>query len=135
MVMVGHIVFKATKNYRSKKQFEKFREENIISVPTVIMLFEEDNYIISNMESIDNMFINKFDEIKEKYLLESSMKMFGYVRSPKLRKNGKPGRSYKVQRRKRFIIPITDLIYQDDDNVFKCCSATSIHCTFRQKLT
>lgn len=135
MIMVGHIVFKADKNYRSKKQFETFREENAVSIPTIIMLFEEDNDVISNMESVDNLFINRFPDIKKKYYVEKSIKMFGYVRDPKRRKNGKPGRSYKIHRKKRFIIPITDLIYMDDNEEFKYCNSTTIHCTFRQKLT
>jgi hypothetical protein len=134
MVITGHVVFKANKNYRSKDQFENFIKENTVNIPTVIMLFEEENYVISKMKNVNNMFINKFDSIKEKYMGEGSIKMFGYVKQPKPRKNGKPGRAYKIQRKERFFIPITRLIYQDDDNSFKYCSPLTIRCTFRQKL-
>lgn len=135
MVMVGHIVYQANKNYRSKLQFETFRKENTISIPAVILLFEESDYVISNLESIDNMFINKFKDMKDNYFEPSAIKMFGYVKSAKLRKNGKPGRAYKVHRRKRFIIPITDLMYKDGESDHKYCNTTAIHCTFRKKLT
>lgn len=134
MVMVGQIVYKANKNYRSKLQFEQFREQNTISIPAVIMLFEESDYVISNLESIENMFINKFDDIKEKYF-EGSIKMFGYVKAPKLRKNGKVGRSYKIHRSKRFIISVTDMMFQDQESNFKYCNTTSVHCTFHEKLS
>lgn len=134
MLMVGHVVYKTNKNYRSKQQFETFRANNTISIPTIIMLFEESDHVIANMESIDNLFINKFEEIKKKYLVNNAIKMFGYVKMPKRKKNGKQGRSYKVNRNKRFVIPIDSLIYVDDDNNTKYCTLTSIHCTFRQKL-
>lgn len=134
MIMVGHVVYKADKNYRSKKQFEDFRHDNNISIPAVVLLFEEPNHIISNVESIDNMFINKTDEIREKYFNDAII-LFGYIKRPKVRKNGKVGKPFKVYRRKRFIIPITDLLYRDDDMSLNYCNTTTIHCTFRQKLT
>lgn len=131
MIMAGHVVFKADKNYRSKGQFEKFCSENTVSIPALVVLFEEYNDVISNMESVDNMFINRYEDLKDKY---NVINMFGYVRGAKRKKNGKPGRTYKVHRKKRFIIPITSLIYIDDDGEFKYCSSSTIHCTFREKL-
>jgi hypothetical protein len=135
MLMVGNISYQANKNYRSKHQFEQFRKDNTISIPAVVLLFEESDYVISNIESIDNLFINKFDEIKEKYCNSNAIKMFGYVKKPKVRKNGKSGRSYKIHRCKRFIIPITYLLYEDNKSNNKFCDTTAIHCTFLKKLT
>ena len=134
IIMTGHIVYKPEKNYRSKKQFEEFKEKNMVDIPAVFMLFEEENHVISEMQNINNLFINKFDEIKEKYMNNNSMIMFGYVKPAKMRKNGKPGRAFKVHRQNRFIIPVENIFYRDIDNSFKYCSQIVFHCTFRQKL-
>lgn len=130
MIAVGHVVYRANKNYRSKLQFEKFRKENRVDIPATLMLFEDEDDV-RNMLTLDNLFINKGDEILDKY---GTMKMFGYVKKPRLRKNGKEGRSFKVERQKRFIIPLTRLMYRDDDGSVKYCNSLSVHCTFRQKL-
>lgn len=131
MLLVGRIAYKAEKNYRSKAHFENFKKDNLVSVPTTIMLVEEPDSVVENVRTIQNMFINRFDEIHEKY---SDIQMFGYVKEPKQRKNGKPGRAYKVCRNKRFIIPVSNIIYKDQDGLLRHCSSTAIHCTFREKL-
>lgn len=131
MLLTGHVIYKAGKNYRSKQQFEEFKVNNTINIPSTIVLFEESNDVLSNFKNINNMFINKYDTIMAKY---NTIKMFGYVKAPRPRKNGKLGRSYKIQRKERFIIPVVNLLYKDDNNL-NYCSPLSIHCTFRKKLT
>lgn len=131
IIIVGHLVYMPNKNYRSKKQFEHYKENNTINIPVMIVLLEEENRIVAEMKNIGNFFLNKYDEYIKNY---TSILAFGYVKNPKPRKNGKTGRSFKVHRQKRFIIPVERLIYKDIDNEFKFCSPLAIHCTFRQKL-
>lgn len=128
VLLVGHFVYQSEKNYRSIKHFNEWYEHNQINIPGVIVLLEENAKTVSQIQNIDNMFINKFETIKREYLGQGSIKMFGYVKKPK-----KGWRAFKIQRQKRFIIPVDSSILVNDEHVMYN-DELSIHCTFRKKL-
>lgn len=134
MLIVGHVTYNSVKNYRSKSQFNNFVSENTVDIPVVIMLFELADENVSIIESIDNMFINRYSEIDETYFKSEHIKMFGYLKPARRRKNGKKGKSFKVHRGKKFVIHTNDLIYKDCDNKFYYAATPTLNCTFRSKL-
>jgi len=122
-LLVGTTVYETHKNYRCKTEFEQYKVDSAMDVPTVIFIHEFDKENILKFKTVDNLFTNKLDDIKH---IEN--KIFCTIRPPKLKKNGKLNKDYDIERKKRFTIPVENVMMSADMRVVK---STTISCTFR----
>jgi hypothetical protein len=122
-LLVGTTVYETHKNYRCKEEFERYKVDSVISVPTAIFIHNSNTHVMSNFKNIDNLFTNRLDEVSG-----IQNKILCTIRPPKIKKNGKLGKDYDIERKKRFTIPVENLMISNGMRVVK---STSISCTFR----
>lgn len=122
-ILVGHVVYETHKNYRCKSEFEKYKEENATMKPTVIFIHGSNRHSMLKFKTMENLFVNKLDEING---IEN--KILCNFKAPGIKNNGKPAKLYKIERKKRFTIPVEDVMITDGDRLLK---STVISCTFR----
>lgn len=120
-IFVGEIKYETTKNYRCKAEFEEFKNSNVLSVPTVVFMYTSDTAAMPLFKNMDNLFVNRTDEISK---IEN--KILCRVKTPKLKKNGKPAKHYSIERKKRFTIPITNVMTSD----MRLIGSATLSCTF-----
>lgn len=122
-ILVGHIVYETKKNYRCKSEYEKYKEENATIKKTVIFIHKSNKHSILKFKTIENLFVNKLDEVNG---IEN--KILCNFNVPRIKSNGKPAKLYKIERKKRFTIPVDDVMITDGCRLLK---STVISCTFR----
>lgn len=117
-LLSGHVVFQSPKNFRCKSTFEKFLRENTTNIPATIVLLEED-HSVKNFGTIQNFFVRRENELYSNYV------MFGKIKTKK--------KSFRVLRKKRFMIGVTDAILNDrGEHLYT--KNLQIACTFRDKM-
>lgn len=122
-ILVGNVVYETHKNYRCKSEFEQYKVDNATRTPTVIFVHDLNKHAILKFKTVENLFINKLDEIEG---IEN--RVLCTFKPPKMKKNGKPAKRYDIERKKRFTIPVDNVMMTNGSRLLK---STVISCTFR----
>lgn len=122
-LLVGKTVYETHKNYRCKAEFEKYKIDSAMDVPTVVFVHNFDRDRILKFREFDNLLTNRAQEIDG---IEN--RIFCTIRPPKIKKNGKPNKDFDIERKKRFTIPVENVLISSGLRIVK---STTISCTFR----
>jgi hypothetical protein len=126
-ILVGKMKYKSFKNYRCKEEFRKNVLSKPLDIPTVIFIHNWENEYdidksLKRFKKVDNLFVgqylNEISKIKNRMIFQ--------IKPPKLKKNGKPEKQFKIQRKKRFRIDVIN--GQCSDNTV--IKSTVISCSF-----
>ena len=128
-ILYGKLNYKSFKNYRCKKEFELNVLSKKLDIPTVIFIhdwYDGDDYSLKKSLEVfknpKNLFIGQY----EKCIENTANRMVFQIKPPKLKKNGKPGKHFNMQRKKRFSINVIN--GQCSDNTV--IKSTTISCSF-----